>query len=222
MTKLPLEIRRMIYEKALGGASIKVTDIKGALFSSRCRLFEQLDGPAHVLLDLALPLLRTCRQIYSEAIEYLYKANYFLFTTDAYKQPTLEYLPYYFLPQRLTQIRSVHFFWKMDSHHYYLMTHGLDPQMDEWLKSWDALSKLTGLQHLHITLSYTYWSEACKVLWEEHGARLLEPIKMITAPRDFVITLPGRSCSTDMDVGESKCIFRLPSGDDGDGNAAPV
>lgn len=67
MTKLPLEIRRMIYEKALGEASLHVMTKGGALIARRCSLPVCRCVLNETLweerLDFALPLLRTCRQM---------------------------------------------------------------------------------------------------------------------------------------------------------------
>ncbi|CAO2651865.1 Nn.00g001480.m01.CDS01 [Neocucurbitaria sp. VM-36] len=222
MTKLPLEIRRLIYEKALGEASIHVMTKGGALLARRCGLAECRCVVNTTIeekrLDFVLPLLRTCRLIYSEAIEYLYTANSFSLATDIDEQPTLNYLSYYFLPQRLTQIRNLNIYWELDSFQYFLMTQLFDPVLDHWFESWNALSKMTGLRHLQITLDFRYgnWSDTYETLWKERGEELLEPIKRITAPRDFVITLPDHRCSTDIDVGDSKCILRLPNRPDED------
>lgn len=84
--------------------------------------------------------------------------------------------------------------------------------IQQWSQSWDALSKLTGLRRLHITLvfRFSHWTDYYEDLWKERGAELLEPIKKITAPTTFIVTLPDHRCSLDIDVGESKCVFKLP------------
>ena len=65
MTRLPLEIRRMVYEHALGGASIYLVVSNGILWTAPCRLPDCRCGnnrsPKEKKLDFALPLLRTCR-----------------------------------------------------------------------------------------------------------------------------------------------------------------
>jgi hypothetical protein len=67
MTKLPLEIRRMVYEKALGEVSIHVALVDGKLVTQRC-LTEDCNCYLEPLttkhkLHIALPLLRTCRRM---------------------------------------------------------------------------------------------------------------------------------------------------------------
>lgn len=66
MTKLPLEIRRLVYEKALGGRVIHTGLIDGRLSARRCGSGEgcrcgNINTSEEQTLDLALPLLRTCR-----------------------------------------------------------------------------------------------------------------------------------------------------------------
>lgn len=66
LSKLPLEIRRMIYEMALGEQTIHASVLDGKLLMRRCTLRNCLCympcSPGQKL-QLALPLLRTCRQM---------------------------------------------------------------------------------------------------------------------------------------------------------------
>jgi hypothetical protein len=64
MTKLPLEIRRLIYEKALGEASIQLGVCNGKL-TARRRSVSALDDRPFTMeqITLILPLLRTCRKM---------------------------------------------------------------------------------------------------------------------------------------------------------------
>jgi hypothetical protein len=82
----------------------------------------------------------------------------------------------------------------------------------EWFRSWDGLSKMTGLQRLHIKFYFCLdlWQGCYSEFWERNHKELLQPIKKVTAPRDFLIVLPNWQCSTDIDIGESKCVFKLP------------
>lgn len=68
MTKLPLEIRRMIYERALGGASIHMGIERGLIHARRCGLegicrCGRQEMKPEKDLEFVLPLLRTCRQM---------------------------------------------------------------------------------------------------------------------------------------------------------------
>ncbi|KAJ4376161.1 hypothetical protein N0V83_001442 [Neocucurbitaria cava] len=153
--------------------------------------------------------------LYSEAIEYLYTANSFSLSTEADEQPTIDYLSYYLLPQRLTQIRDLYFYWELDNYLYGSLASVLEGGFNQWFQSWDVLSKMAGLRHLNIRLSFrlSRHIDFYDALWKGKGQEILEPVKRVTAPREFVITLPDIRCSTDIDVGESKCIFRLPKDD---------
>jgi hypothetical protein len=143
-------------------------------------------------------------------VEFLYKGNDFSLSTQNDEIPTINYLSYYLLPQRLAQIRVLHMHWELDSQPYYLMSDMSDPMQDPWFKSWDALSKLTGLRRLHINMVFRYNSRSdYEQLWKARGTMLLEPIKRITAPREFVIVLPDPRCSVELDVGESKCVIKV-------------
>ncbi|KAI5378695.1 hypothetical protein J4E82_002581 [Alternaria postmessia] len=226
INKLPLEIRRMIYEKALGEQPIHTTVSDGKLIARRCGLRNCTcylrPCPPGQRLHLALPLLRTCRQIYSEAVEYLYRANEFFISTDLEDFPTAGYLSYFFQSQRIAQIGNLNIEWDLDRHQYFNVNLMPDHHRREWYRSWDGLSNMTGLRRLHIKFYFCLdlWQGCYGEFWEQNNKELLQPIKKITAPRDFLITLPNWQCSTNIDVGESRCTFKLPERVDLEGNAS--
>jgi hypothetical protein len=81
---------------------------------------------------------------------------------------------------------------------------------DPWSKTWKALSRLTGLRRLHIDLVFRYTHpDEFEEYWKDKGTKLLEPVKLITWPRDFVVTLPDARCTTNVDVGKSRCVFEV-------------
>lgn len=86
--------------------------------------------------------------------------------------------------------------------------------MEPWVKSWECLSRLTGLRKLDVVLEYQYSNigNFFDVMWKEREADLVAPFKLVTAPRDFVVTLPHRRCATDVDLGPSRCVLKLPAG----------
>lgn len=67
LSKLPLEIRRMIYEKALGEVPIHISLAEGELSARRCTVGHCAcylrPLAAEQKLCIALPLLRTCRRM---------------------------------------------------------------------------------------------------------------------------------------------------------------
>jgi hypothetical protein len=85
--------------------------------------------------------------------------------------------------------------------------------METWVKSWECLSRLTGLRKLDVVLEYQYdlFGNLFDVMWKEREADLVAPFKLVTAPRDFVVTLPHRTCAIDMDLGPSRCVLKLPA-----------
>ncbi|RMZ70413.1 hypothetical protein GMOD_00000502 [Pyrenophora seminiperda CCB06] len=187
MTKLPLELRRMIYERALKQDTIHLSLLQGQLEARR----------------------------YSEAIEYLYKANHFYISTDREDYPTTRYLSHFFLPQRMEQVTNISIHWALDRRQHLHASLASDRYRSEWFRLWEALRKLTGLRRLRIKVFFDprLWQQCHSDFWNQNSKQLLEPIKEITAPRDFVLTLPHWSCSTDVDVGSSRCVFELPERD---------
>jgi hypothetical protein len=147
---------------------------------------------------------------YSEAIEYLYSANQFCLSTDPDEIATLKHLSWYFLPQRMIQIRDMRVHWPLDSYHFFLSPEHGPLSLDTWAPSWEALSRLTGLRRLHINVAGRHVDGTPQELWQEQGANFIKMARTITAPREFVIILPDRECETDYDVGDSRCVLRLP------------
>jgi hypothetical protein len=151
---------------------------------------------------------------YSEAIEFLYKANAFSLSTYLDDIPTLEYLSYYFLPQRLVQIKDLRICWEIDYLPYYFMQEFPERFRDPWHNLWKVLSGLTGLRRLHVDLVFRYTHpNDFEEFWKDKGTNLLESVKAITWPQEFVVTLPDVRCPTDVDVGDSKCVFKMKSED---------
>ncbi|EDU42837.1 conserved hypothetical protein [Pyrenophora tritici-repentis Pt-1C-BFP] len=155
---------------------------------------------------------------YSEAVEYLYKSNYFFISTSLEDYPTTGYLSYFFLPQRMAQVTNLSIHWDVDYQQYFQVNLMRERHRCEWFRSWEALSRLTGLRRLHIKLYFCLdlWDHCYGEFWTQNSRDLLAPIKDITAPRDFAITLPNWRCSTKIDVGNSRCIFKLPERDSSD------
>lgn len=143
-------------------------------------------------------------------MEYLYSANSFSLATLSDHLQTIDYLSYYFLPQRLLQIRSLHIDWKIDSLSYHPLFGPADINLEPWVKSWKIVAQMTGLRRLHVKIGYVsdYWGERLDAIWDEIGAKMLEVVKLITAPKDFVVVLPLRQIVVDADVEDS----HLPSG----------
>ncbi|KAF2865445.1 hypothetical protein BDV95DRAFT_612591 [Massariosphaeria phaeospora] len=164
-------------------------------------------------MNLSSNLLRTCRQIYWEAFEYLYSDNHFTISIEreqraAFKQRfAFHYVPWEFLPQSLQAIRHLRIFWEAGE------ILGTELRSQEWTNTWHVLSQMTGLRNLHIRLSWDHWGQGFVRPWYEPGVWRFHPIKEITAPKKFVIVLPDREGIDvgDIDVGSSNCVIRTAS-----------
>lgn len=128
--------------------------------------------------------------------------------------PTIDYLHKYFLPQRLVQVQDLRIDWEIDSF-YFTHHHGITAdqlQFAAWKDSWAAILALAGLRKLHVTLWFRWRDmlDCYEDIWKPNEETLLEPVKLVTVPGSFVVVLPDRRCSTDIDVGDSKCVLQLP------------
>ena len=123
-------------------------------------------------------------------------------------------MSYFFLPQRLQQIRALDIDWELDSCYYLLLLQVATGggSFKAWEKSWSALGAMTGLRQLRVILYFRHREvfDCYEEYWKKWELHLLDPVKSITAPKDFTLTLPDRRCSTDVDLGSSKCVLQLP------------
>lgn len=133
LTKLPLDVRMMIYEMVLGGMifHLDAASPKGRILLQVCKQPSAINDANHLCHELSaippssapredykdatglLPLLVTCRQVYSESIETLYSANTFEFTKHS---AAFRFLKVMIPPQRLHDIR--HFRMRMQLPHH--------------------------------------------------------------------------------------------------------
>jgi len=173
--RLPLNVREEIYKQVLGVSNIHMVTIKGGqiLRHMRCKC-ETCPGFAsyvergkwrrewtcdgtkysHDTNRVLTQLLRTCRQIYSEAIGLLYSSNTFSFREPKILQDFVART----LPQRCASITTIHLDLK------FALPPGIatDPvkytaDFDEnlWKPTWDALANLPGLQNIQIRIHLT-------------------------------------------------------------------
>lgn len=163
---LPLDIRIMIYDLVLGGMTFHVTtnESKSRILSHLCKRPQYIGDDNHqecyAVTDRRpssaprddypeatglLPLLVTCRRIYSEAIETLYSANTFEFWEN---RVAFRFLKMMVPHQRLRCIRR--FRWDMQIPHH--------PNMNvRSRRDWSDLftffaNETCGLQHLYLKL----------------------------------------------------------------------
>lgn len=130
---------------------------------------------------------------YTESIDILYSSNTFVISNPA----VIEYLPLSLQPQLLNTIRTLRFVWELLGNtvpptmiHDYpqSLLHIQIKHQEKWRKIWGIISVMEGLHELHVKLfvcDYT-WANLNK----DAAAYLLEPVKQVTRPEVFTITLP--------------------------------
>jgi hypothetical protein len=120
---------------------------------------------------------------YLEAIEYLYSSNAFV-VSDA---DVMEYLPLILLPQRINSIHNLRFTWSHRTKGRPLGSYETCRQI-RWCTIWHNLSKTQSLRKLHVRLDIVplFWQS----LNAESARILLEPIRDVMSPEDFMVILP--------------------------------
>ncbi|MCJ1250197.1 hypothetical protein MMC30_007423 [Trapelia coarctata] len=223
LSKLPLEIRLRIYEYILGNTRLHLfhPDPATAPFPLRyLRCHEPtcltssctpltacpadtaqnqwrriIAPPTHPdAMDLAL--LRTCRQIYAEAVDILYGSNIFHISD----LNVLVYLANYRIrPQRLRAIRKLELRWN-----YYC-----DPAMwrgcvhepydwGTWEEVWEIIGARMALSGLKVRLAYWGPGEDLSV-----DARWIAPMLKVRGIRDVEVAVEWRTPPFDMIMVES-------------------
>ncbi|KAK4542959.1 hypothetical protein LTR36_005957 [Oleoguttula mirabilis] len=133
LSKLPLDVRMIIYDMVLGGMvfHLDAQNPRSRILLDICNRPEAINDPNHQCHELSikraisapreqyieatglLPLLVTCRQVYSESVETLYSANTFEFTKNS---AAFRFLKVMIPPQRLHSMR--HFRMRMQLPHH--------------------------------------------------------------------------------------------------------
>lgn len=129
-----------------------------------------------------LPLLQTCRMIYTEAIPVLYETNIF----DFNHLDSLLYFRHSVLPQRLNQIRTLNL-----SFHIKEPVSSASPSCDlyTWRRVCDTLASFQGLEELRVHLASRYYlqpGKRSKDQWEP----LLDALRPVKTPSTFIVYLP--------------------------------
>ena len=175
LSRLPLDVRMMIYELVLGGMTFHITTnepAKTRILSYLCKRPHRMGDGTHQVCYASderrpssaprydypqatglLPLLVTCRRVYSEAIETLYSANIFDVWANRVAMGLLKgMIP----PQRLRCIRC--FRWDMQLPHH---PSANARSLRDWTDLFDFFANgTTGLQLLHIKLNRHHPVEA--------------------------------------------------------------
>ncbi|KAL8759375.1 MAG: hypothetical protein Q9199_000810 [Rusavskia elegans] len=193
LSRLPLEIRQEIWGYVLGREEntlimlpFKIRAIPSAHpmpsqdsnpYRNNWRMMET--GPSFWLHRPAI--LRTCRQIYTEAVDLLYTGNTFVFQTTL----ILAYFAKAVLPYRFNAIRKVRICFEQDNEPFWPFCSSqpsITTPREEWNQAWKTIAGMEHLTTLHVSFDSTmaeYWADrnACR--------DMLLPLLNLRGIRDF-------------------------------------
>ncbi|PSS18375.1 hypothetical protein M430DRAFT_58556 [Amorphotheca resinae ATCC 22711] len=209
LARLPGEIRQLIWTEVLGRHLLHIVYAPQRLLAIDCaeEVDDELETRHHLCWGVTtakapsgsylyphsdhpakpanlLPLLQTCRRIYTEVISILYEDNIF----DIGSLLPLLYLQRSVLPQRLNQIRVLNLTYS------YAMVISASPliyEINEWREACDVLMSFAGLQELTV-----HFKKSRKDSWpgadgKSQWGPLLEALTQInTAKKKFDVFLP--------------------------------
>lgn len=206
---LPLEVRRLIYHHIVGGQTIHMMPTGARVGHVKClREGKQKwsNGPCENCWSIIqkgppfdlrshhggmLPLLKTCRMVYSEAIDIMYSDNDFQFID-------MEHLIHWsttFLPKRHDAIRSIQLWmFFLSPHPLYSAESIADPMPPQDEATWESLCEtvgsMQGLQELRVELLPRDW---CASMRPEYEEKLLEPLWHVKSSKvwQFVVHWPS-------------------------------
>ncbi|KAL8782303.1 MAG: hypothetical protein Q9213_005497 [Squamulea squamosa] len=164
LSRLPLELRQEIYTYVIGGSLVHVLRKGKHLAHVRCKRqtetdFERYCRPhasytCHSGMSTLgstangnIALLRTCRQVYVEAVEIMYAQNTFEFD----HQDLFLLFSWNTLPQRLETIRHLHLNCREDSFSssFFKVEFG----SSSWIMMWQHIKEdMPGLKHLRVRI----------------------------------------------------------------------
>ncbi|KAL2075074.1 hypothetical protein VTL71DRAFT_16 [Oculimacula yallundae] len=204
---LPREVRDMIWKELMTGMFIHLWidenyghKLKGSFCRAekddcrhRCRDWLEKKGDMKWPMIGVLGVLLSCVQSYTESIKFLYEGNSF----DARLPEVICQLPNVWAPKNINTIRTLTLCWSLpkppslsnSARQFYLegnsrkAVKGCTRYQKEWIMTWDALSKLNGLNFLRIEMNLTR-REAITGVWE---ASDLEIMKIVTTPSVFIV-----------------------------------
>ncbi|OAL48931.1 hypothetical protein IQ07DRAFT_588318 [Pyrenochaeta sp. DS3sAY3a] len=232
--KLPLELRRMVYEYVVLGATVHLTlgakkkfghfvcdetvargegeegEGEGAR-ECGCRVLVGGRESAKIGPECAR-VLRVCRRMYSEAVPHLYRAHTFSLLHITH----LLYLPTRVPQPRLNTIRVLRLRWAIRALPYLRRGKGLAYREDtaNWERGWAILASMTGLRDLFVVLVDPSPQALWERNWLELEEQLVKPVLKIVRPRWAEVVLPYASCRTEWGAeGESVVRFRRPDGE---------
>jgi len=137
--------------------------------------------------DGMLPLLQTCRMIYSEAVDQMYSRNIFHFNDPG----DIRYFSRAIVPQRLNAIHSIVVDWERSFsifNPYNYIPKQDNEEWKAWKQTWDIIARMEGLQEVRVILkkhifvvSRTRRIKMCQPMMEIKG---LKKFELIVPPDD--------------------------------------
>ncbi|KAF2203696.1 hypothetical protein GQ43DRAFT_438617 [Delitschia confertaspora ATCC 74209] len=216
LMRLPLELREMIYRNVLGDNTLHMILKEQKLGHLRCKASNALECPLRYNgrtlgrescwgpVDSAniwapksgineptdgniIPFLRTCRQVYSEAINFLYSTNVFSFQD----LDCLRHFSATVLPKRFNLVKKLDIEWYMTwpiydptAQQLLLNNPALYPPYDEatWEETWRIIANLPSLKFLRVSLLYYdgFQDPACE-------KKILAPLYKVTQAPVFEV-----------------------------------
>lgn len=241
----PPEIRRLIWIECLGGLTLPLVFphqsgcdelcIYGALLRSGSFCFFKREPPVKTLAQRRLlSILLTCQRVcdknprpkkcfmssltfdyrYSEAFDILYSRNVFGLSDTHH----LHLLPKLLIRPHFNSIHFLNLTMRLERTCAFLvegfsMDH-LDELIISWASQWKNIASMEGLRELHVQMIVPLHRRKD---WIREQISLMEPLKVITRPRVFLLTLPFRDpAENDSFLQELPCqIRRAPKTNDG-------
>ncbi|KAF1936599.1 hypothetical protein EJ02DRAFT_358744 [Clathrospora elynae] len=227
--RLPIELRRMVYEYVVGSATVHLTLSTKRRFGHfvcdtaegggeeeerecGCRVLvggrkngAKLDGAAGCVV-------RVCRRMYSEAISHLYRPHSF----SLLHMTHLLYLPSSLPQPRLNSIRTLRLRWAIRALPY--LRRGATNRIayredtENWERVWAILASMQGLKSLYVVLVDPSPQHMWERTWLELEEQLLQSVKHVTRPNVFELMLPYASCGTKWNMGQSRVVLTKPDG----------
>ncbi|KAI9664333.1 MAG: hypothetical protein M1831_002266 [Alyxoria varia] len=188
-SKLPPELRFMIYELVLGGRHQLWRLFDNKILGPRLRLYtlcRRSGYKRHSTCPLRnneslLAVLLVCHRLYYEAVDILYSANTFIIENDEFWhfRPEL-------VPQTLWEsVRSLKIWFQLARLEDVLK----GVPKEQWEALWNQVSQATSLRELRVILC-TY-RKIEKPLWEQVYERVLEPTVKVKDLEHFELELNG-------------------------------
>lgn len=194
ITKLSTEIRLIIWEYAITDNIVHIIQERKKLLNKPCINTSDTaerhcdccyaSGYGDIWSEQRgaklLPLLRTCRLVYSEAVDILYSRNAFRFE----HLDTLIHFSTMTLPCRFNNIRSLQIYWYFKRDIYLDSSFTYPPyDKDTWERACGVLANIEGLRNLTLTLGARSWHQKSRDM-------LLQSLMQIQPRKRFEVTVP--------------------------------